>query len=393
MQFLYILVAIIILLLMIVIHELGHYVAGKILKFKINEFSVGFGPKIFTHKSKKTGEVFSLRAIPLGGFCAFEDEDGLNAEERKEAENYVNPDDVFPEIKKRDLMPPCVDPLAEKSLESNSMRTFTEEKPWKRIIVLVSGALFNFISAIIFSFIFIWTMGYNVPTVDKLYTDEAQQIYCSQLKEGDVIRAVDGKKITVMRSYEDLVKDKTEGKQYVFTIERNGETVKETVTVKRIVNSAFDDGSGQLQQIDYMGLGFQSISTAVDGSFVQAIKYCVPYTFKLAFLVLSTLGGLITGSVPLTSFSGPVGTVGFMAEMGMYDIRNFLVLLPLIAANLAVFNLLPIPALDGSKVIFTLIEWVRGKPINRKVESIIHLIGILLLFGFVIIIDLVGIFT
>ena len=75
--FLFILIAVVILLVMIVIHELGHYVAGKIFKFKINEFSVGFGPKIFSKKNKKTGEVFSLRAVPLGGFCAFEDESGL----------------------------------------------------------------------------------------------------------------------------------------------------------------------------------------------------------------------------------------------------------------------------------------------------------------------------
>jgi regulator of sigma E protease len=196
-----------------------------------------------------------------------------------------------------------------------------------------------------------------------------------------------------MKSYDDLTKDKKEGQGFEFTIIRNGNEMKVNVTVKRIVNSNFVDESGKAQPLDYIGLGFQSLSTSVNGNFVDAIKYCVPYTFKLAFMVLATIGGLFTGSVPITSMTGPVGTVGFMAEMGMYDARNFLVLLPLIAANLAVFNLLPIPALDGSKVIFTLIEWIRKKPLNRKVESIIHLIGILLLFGFVIVIDLVGIFT
>ena len=81
-----------------------------------------------------------------------------------------------------------------------------------------------------------------------------------------------------------------------------------------------------------------------------------------------------------------------MAQLGMADLRNFLVLLPLIAANLAIFNILPIPALDGSKIVFTLIEWVRGKPVNRKVENIIHTVGLLLLFGFVIVIDILGFF-
>ena len=329
----------------------------------------------------------------MGGFCAFEDEDGLNVEDKKEAEKFVDPEDVFPETKKKEVMPPCVDPLAKKEEENQPVRSFTEEKPWKRIIVLVSGALFNFISAIIFSFIFIWVMGYTVPTVDKLYVNEANVAFCSELQEGDVITAVDGKKITVMKSYEDLVKDKTEGKNYVFTVIRAGKEIKVTVTVKRILNSNYMGDDGKVQPLDYYGLGFQSVTTNMKGNFVDAIKYCVPYTFKLAFMVLATLGGLITGSVPITSVTGPVGTVGFMAEMGMYDVRNFLVLLPLIAANLAVFNLLPIPALDGSKVVFTIIEWIRKKPLNRKVESIIHLAGILLLFGFVIVIDLVGIFT
>ena len=209
----------------------------------------------------------------------------------------------------------------------------------------------------------------------------------------DIITAVNGEKITVMKSYEDLTKNKKVGQEYEFTILRNGNEIKVTVTVQRIVNSLNLSADGSAQPLDYTGLGFQSVSTGVNGSFVEAIKYCVPYTFKLAFMVLSTIGGLFTGSVPITSMTGPIGTVGLMAEVGMYDARNFLVLLPLIAANLAVFNLLPVPALDGSKVVFTLIEWIRKKPLNRKVESIIHLVGILLLFGFAIVIDLVGIFV
>lgn len=390
MTFVYILVALIILLLMIVIHELGHYVAGKIFKFKINEFSIGFGPTIFTRTSKKTGEKFSLRLIPLGGYCAFEDEDGLETEKEDEQADFVNPDEVFPEITPKPIMPPVVDPL-ERSEEKP--RSFTEEKPWKRIIVLVSGALFNFISAVLFSFIFIWTMGYSVPKVDALYTDESGAAYATELCVGDTILAVDGEKITVMKSYDDLVKDKTVGKKYLLTVDRGGEIVEVTVEVKRIINRNYTAPDGTVSDLDYAGFGFQSMTTSRDGKFIDALKYSIPYTCKLAFLVLATLGGLFTGSVPLTSVTGPVGTIGFMAELGMYDVRNFIVLLPLIAANLAIFNVLPIPALDGSKIVFTAIEWVRGKPLNRKVESIIHAVGIILLLAFVVVIDIVGILT
>ena len=120
----YICVAILVLLLMVTIHELGHYVAGKILKFKINEFSIGFGPKIF-QKTKKNGEKISLRAFPLGGYCAFEGE----------TENSENPD------------------------------AFNKQKPWKRLIVLFSGAFFNLLSAIIFSFILLVSVGYDYAQV------------------------------------------------------------------------------------------------------------------------------------------------------------------------------------------------------------------------------------
>lgn len=383
--FLFILIAVIILLLMIVIHELGHYVAGKIFKFKINEFSVGFGPKIFSKKNKKTGEVFSLRAVPLGGYCAFEDESGLEGDES--AEEVVDPDSVFPEIAPEPVMPPCVDPLKEKAEAAEKTRSFTEEKPWKRIIVLAAGAFFNFVSAIIFSFIFIVAVGYVQPEVYTLYADESGNNYCAELRVGDRIVAVNGERISIMKTYDDLVKVKEEGVTYDLTIARDGEEMTVTVTMRRIISKAADG-----TDLNYVGLGFSPINTSVRCGVGYAFKYCVPYTIKLSFSILSAFGGLITGRIPLTSITGPVGTVGAMAKLGMADLRNFLVLLPLIAANLAIFNILPIPALDGSKIVFTMIEWVRGKPVNRKVENIIHTVGLLLLFGFVIMIDILGLF-
>ncbi len=385
-HFLFILIAVVILLVMIVIHELGHYVAGKILRFKINEFSVGFGPKIFSKKNKKTGEVFSLRAVPLGGFCAFEDESGLESEE--ETGEVIDPDSVFPEIQPEQVMPPCVDPLKAKEEATEKPRSFTEEKPWKRIIVLAAGAFFNFVSAIIFSFIFIVAVGYVEPEVHTLYADENGNNYCAELQVGDVITAVNGEKISIMKTYDDLVKVKNVGATYDFTIIRNGQKTTVTVTMKQIKSKAADGSD-----LNYVGLGFSPVNTSVKCGAGYAFKYCVPYTCKLSISILASFGGLITGRIPITSLTGPVGTVGIMAELGMADLRNFLVLLPLIAANLAIFNILPIPALDGSKIVFTLIEWVRGKPVNRKVENIIHTVGLLLLFGFVIVIDILGLFT
>ena len=146
MKLLYILIAVAVLLLMVVIHEFGHYIAGKILKFKINEFSIGFGPKILQRKNKKTGELFSLRLIPLGGYCAFEgetdDEDDIDAKKTK----------VFEEISSKNLDDNKANFETENTeFNANSdLKKFNDNEPWKRIIVLVCGGLFNIVSAVIF---------------------------------------------------------------------------------------------------------------------------------------------------------------------------------------------------------------------------------------------------
>ena len=152
MTFLYILLAIVVLLFMVLVHELGHYIAGKILKFKITEFSIGFGKAIFSHTSKKTGEKFSLRIFPLGGYCSFygEEEDGKGDEQ-----------------------------------------SFNNQKPWKRIIVFLAGVTMNFITAIIFSWILLCTVGYDTPQI----IGYSNNINVGVFEEGDIVRSVDGTKI------------------------------------------------------------------------------------------------------------------------------------------------------------------------------------------------------
>ena len=148
----YILLAILVLLFMVLIHELGHYIAGKILKFKINEFSVGFGPKLL-QKTKKNGEKISLRLLPLGGYCAFEgeDEDG-----------------------------------------NESPEAFNNQKPWKRLIVLFSGAFFNFLSAIIFSFILLLSNGYDLVQVKNI---DSTSINYGYLQTQDVVLGINNQDI------------------------------------------------------------------------------------------------------------------------------------------------------------------------------------------------------
>ena len=329
---LYILLAVVVLLVMVTIHELGHYTAGKMLGFKINEFSVGFGPALFS-KKRKNGEVFSVRAIPLGGFCAFEGE-----EEASENEG-----------------------------------AFMKQKPWKRLIVLFFGAFFNILSAIVFSFILLVSVGYDVPTVTKV--KEVNGNIQQQLQVGDIITEVDGVKVSYVNgnTFNGLISKYEAQDKFEVTILRDGE--KQIIEVEMFASE---------ENAAMLGINIK----ATPYSFWDSLKLCVPFTFVLSWQILVLFFQLITGQIPLSGLGGPITTVTMMAELSMQGISNFLVLLPLIAANLGVFNLLPFPALDGSKMVFTGIEWIRGKPINQKVENTIHTVGIIILFAIVIIADL-----
>ena len=368
----YIFIAILVLLFMVLIHELGHYIAGKILKFKINEFSVGFGPKIF-QKKNKSGELVSLRVIPLGGYCAFEGET---------EENKDNP------------------------------QAFNNQKPWKRLIVLFAGAFFNFLSGIIFSFILLVSSGYDLVQVKNIDTTSINYSY---LQSGDVIYGVENNKIdfvddeyfaTLVFNYlskdfanyggQDIGQETNsfveENKTYylvkapiTFNVERNNKKID----VEGFVNVLYDaDGkySGWTMLNKYEENDAEFALKTYKYSFWEALGESIPFTCKWAWKVLVVFGQLITGQLSITSLGGPVTTVKMIANFTQQNM--LLLLLPLIAVNLAVFNLLPIPALDGFQMIFVAVEWIRKKPVKREVVNLINNIGLFVLFGFVILVDI-----
>lgn len=413
--FAYIVLSLVILLLMVLIHEAGHYTMAKLLGFTVDEFSIGFGPKIF-QKRRKNGELFSLRMLPLGGYCAFLGEEDETEAERAAREKTAAVDTPpvdnasanaaeMPDIAERkaddDLLSYVmrskksedtataekpVEPEKPVRLDKNGQpaKTFNEQKPWKRLIVLLGGVLFNFISAFVFSLIYIGAVGFPVPVVQEVYSDAAGELYCPDLRTGDVILAVDGEYITVTRSFAELTAKVEDGESVIFTIDRDG-TVSE-IEAKRKAISITEDGVTNT----YSGFGISTSSKHIGANAANAFKYCVPYTFKLSWSIIGSFFDMFTGKVPITSMSGPVGSINLMAKLSVADWRNILILLPLLASNLAIFNILPFPALDGSKMIFTAIEWIRGKPINRKVEGMIHFVGMVVLLLFVIIVDILS---
>jgi len=412
---LYILLAICVLLFMITVHEFGHYTAGKLLKFKINEFSIGFGKAIFS-KTKKNGEKFSLRIFPLGGYCAFEGED----EDKENVEG-----------------------------------SFNSQKPWKRLIVLFMGAFFNFLSAIIFSVIFLMAFGYSdriqVKTVDTPAFVEIQNI--DWLKEGDVIHAVNGKETNFLYDeyFTTLISDFDVNEDFIVSVYRNGQNVD--LNIKKswfACESEVDGVYGKLYALDGVNFNYAVDTTSTPGQykiyninspaqtftadadgivtvqeirdgiaisetfyladnagdisisssrigvttqnykygFFEAIGRSFYFCFAWAYKILIILWQIISGQVALSNVGGTVTTIVTIAEVSQSSIANLLLLIPLISINLAVFNLLPFPALDGARMVFVLIEWIRKKPINRKVEGTIHFIGLCILLAFVFIVDI-----
>ncbi len=353
--------AVLILLVMITVHEFGHYLAGKALKFKINEFAIGFGPKLFKRMSKKNGEVFSIRLLPLGGFCAFEDEDGTEEKESDEA--------------------------------------FTKKAPWKRIIVLVAGPLMNYILALFLIIISMFSFGQMVFKVGSIapYEGADTEIYAEySLQEEDTILKVNGKTVYVITDMISALKGKTAGETVPVLVSRGGEEL--TQEVKLRADCDFESSADTSKIWRALGAGTVVKEDGVKYWDVKAENYrfgffetlgnSFVYSFKIAGTIFKVLGELLTGNIGLDSMGGPVTTIKLTSQLATQSAQSFFEIAAYIGVNLAVFNLLPIPALDGSKVIFCLIEWIFRKPVPRKIEAVIHTVGFVLILLFAVLVDI-----
>lgn len=345
----YIFIAILVLLFMVTVHELGHYIAGKLLNFKINEFSIGFGKALYKRTSPKTGEVFSIRLFPLGGFCAFEGED--------------------------------------EDKENN--QAFNNQKPWKRIIVLLAGVFMNFVFALLIAVIVFASVGMYFPSVREVYPDSGLPVAEEfKLKEGDIILAVDGNYLYLNGDLGAALNNIESGKLFEVTVIRDGQ--KQNVTaVKR--NFVAKDQNGEEQVSN--GLGIWPGSEIYKLGFFEAFGRGIAYCFRMAGVILGFFGKLITGQISLNQIGGPISTIDYTAQVARMGLRPLMEIVTLIGVNLAVFNLLPIPALDGSRILFIIIEWIRKKPVKRELEGKIHFIGLMLLFTFVILADIFHLFS
>ncbi len=417
----YIILAICVLLLMVLIHEFGHYCVGRWLGFKITEFSIGFGKAIFT-KINKRGEKISLRIFPLGGYCAFagegddetEDDKKTNDKDDKNNETIVLTKDgeIDKEKGKIDNLTKeeKKDDKKEKNTIKNEQTTeiikqindisegkdvntkkvdhsgdFINQKPWKRLLVYMAGVTFNFLSAIIFSFILLISYGYDIPRVATLDTNYSN-LY-GELQEGDIIWGVNGTRISFAftGTFSELLTKAGPDKDITLDVERDNKRIE---VVIRLAEETITNDQGEEETRLIVGF----TTNAYVHNFWEALGRSFELAFGFAWVVLKGFWQIITGQIAFSELGGSISTIGMMSEIMQTSFANFLILLPLLAANLAVFNFLPIPALDGGHAVFTLLEWIFGKPVvSRKVENYIHFYGLIILLLFVVVVDIVHI--
>lgn len=331
-------VAVLCFLVLIIIHEFGHFIAAKLLGVRVNEFAVGFGPKLF---SKQWGETkYSFCLVPFGGYCAMEGEDQ----------------------------------------ESSDGKAFCNKKPWRRFLIVAMGAIFNLIFGLIMvAIILAPTKVFATTTVDSFH-EEAVSINHA-LQEGDKIIAVDGRRIF---STYDL--------SYAFTNIKDG---KIDITVKR------DGKKVELEDVEFKsetmdGITYLAVDFYVKGE-ERTVGSFVSNTFKntmsYGVIVWRSLIDLISGKYGISAMSGPVGVTVALGSAAKQSLLNLLPIIALITINLGVFNLLPIPALDGGRLIFIIYEMIFRKPVPQKYESIVHAVGFAILIGFMLLITAKDIFT
>ena len=326
--------------LIILIHEGGHFVTAKLCGVKVNEFALGMGPKLI--KFKKGETLYSLRLFPIGGFCAMEGEDS----------------------------------------ESEDERAFVNKKVWQRIIIVVAGAVMNIILGLVLMMITLAPNKYFASSTVAVFADNATS--SQQLKVGDEIKEINGYDIITSTDMS-FAFATAKSNKLSMTVKRDGEYVNLTDVQLPTVES---DGK-EILQLDFK-------VAAIENNFGTLMSQTFLSTVSTVRKVWASLAGLVTGQFGLNEVSGPVGMTSAISqatasglETSFWDgLNNLIYVMMIITVNLGVVNLLPIPALDGGRLVFLIIEAIRRKPIKPEHEGYVHAVGMLILFAFMIIISI-----
>jgi len=334
---LYIALAIFMFGLLIFVHELGHFLAARLFKVKVNEFALGMGPAIF--KKKKGDTLYALRLLPIGGFCAMEGED----------EDSPAPD------------------------------AFGNKPIWQRCIILVAGATMNLIAGlVILLIVYVPTKVEYYPQISNFaegfpYSNE------EMLMVGDTITKINGYNIYTYGDVE-LFLEHDADKPYNFTVKRDGKVLElYGVPLARAMYPTEIVEDGVVRVEDRMRFGI--VFSRRDVGFFGKVRMAFMEALDFVRLIKVSIFDIFSGKAGVSDLTGPVGITSLVSNSARVSLSAMWRIVALITINLAVMNLLPLPALDGGRVVFLVIEKLRGKPVSAKYEGAVHLVGLMAFFG------------
>lgn len=337
--------------LMVLVHEWGHYITGRMFGVKIDEFAIGMGPKIFSTRGKKNNTVFSVRWIPIGGFVKFTG-DGEAYGEQTEADEK--------------------DP-----------RILPNIKVWKRFIIYAAGAFMNVVLGFVLLVLLYLFIGLPTQTPNIGQVIDNSPAYSAGLQAGDIILKVDGVDI-VQDNYDNAIEQISqligEG-EVVFTVDRGGKIVEVVMTPQ------YDEETDSYKVGFYFGYIYKGVS------FFKAVGLSVDTSLEMMTLIFKTLANLIFKGEGMENISGPIGIISIISDATRQGILSLISIFASLTLNLAVVNMLPFPALDGGKCVLLLIEAITRKPIKREVEGWLNFAGFALLMILMLVIGVKDVFT
>jgi regulator of sigma E protease len=341
------LLAILLFGVMIAIHEFGHFLTAKLLGVKVNEFAIGMGPALWSRQKGET--LYALRAFPVGGYCAMEGEDE----------------------------------------DTGDPRAFARQAGWKKIIILCAGSFMNFVLGLVITVaLFLGITQARTPVVTQ-FADGFQHQGADGLMEGDRIVSVDGHGIWMYADVQNYLA-RNDGHGVDLIVVRDG---------KRITLNDFPMGRYDYEYQGGLYHGFGLIFGEIDDlSIPERICQGAVQTFDFVRIVWMSLGDLVTGRVAVSELSGVIGVVDVVSEVGTQSasiaagVQNVFYFMALISVNLAVMNLLPIPALDGGRVFFVLLNGlvyaVSRRRIPERYEGYVHAGAFVLLLALMAVVAL-----
>lgn len=330
------LVAVLFFGLLIFFHELGHFVFAKLFGVQVNEFSMGMGPTLF--KFKKGETQYALRLFPIGGFVSMEGEDD----------------------------------------GSENERAFCKKPAWQRFIILAAGGTVNLIMGVVI--VAIMLSQADLIGLPEIHSFEENSVSSQYLQAGDKIKKINGKNVYSEYDLSFLMARDDDGK-IDFVVERNGEKAE----LNNVEFQTYDKDGTLMIVYDFIIKGVQP-------TIWNVAKNSVLETVSIGRIVWISLLDLVTGRYGLSELSGPIGTVTYIADAAQTaaqktDYSYLFSMLAMIAVNIGLFNLLPLPALDGGRLFFIFIEIIFRKPVPVKYEGWVHAIGLVLLLLLMVVIS------